>query len=131
MSPPARQTNGYLDATRSTGNPRDVEYQLFTRITGRLNRASLPQADFAELVSALDENLRMWRELALTVAEAENCLPRGLRAQLYYLYEFTAAHTQKVLRKEAEPSALIDINMSVMRGLRAQKPGKGPNSCVA
>ena len=52
MSALAQKMNGYLDATRSTGNPRDVEYQLFSRITGRLNRASLPGAPFADLAEA-------------------------------------------------------------------------------
>jgi flagellar protein FlaF len=131
MSALARNLNGYLDATRSTGNPRDVEYQLFSRVTGRLNRAIQPNASFAELAAALDENSRLWREIALDVAAAENGLPQGLRAQLFYLYEFTAAHTQKVLRNQADASALIDVNTSIMRGLRSRNPGKGPDQCLA
>ena len=131
MNALARTTNGYLDATRSTGNPRDVEYQLFSRVTGKLNRASQPDAPFADLASALDENARLWREIALDVAAAENGLPESLRAQLFYLYEFTAAHTQKVLRNQADASALIDVNTAIMRGLRSRNPGKGPDQCLA
>lgn len=131
MNALARTLNGYLDATRSTGNPRDVEYQLFSIVTGKLNRASHADAPFAELVAALDENARLWREIALDVAAAENGLPQSLRAQLFYLYEFTAAHTQKVLRNQADASALIDVNTSIMRGLRSRNAGKGPDECLA
>jgi len=45
-----------------------------------------------------------------------------LRAQLVYLGEFTRAHTQKVLRGEADPAPLIDINSAIIRGLRAPAP---------
>lgn len=131
MSALAKKMNGYLEATRTTGNPRDIEYQLFAKITGRLNRANDPDRPFSELASALSDNLRLWTEIGLNVAEPENELPKQLRAQLFYLFEFTQQHTQKALRQEADASALIDINMSVMRGLRPNNPGKGPEQCPA
>lgn len=119
MSALAPRQNGYMNATRSVGTTRDVEYQLFARITGRLNQATLGKADFKELVSAIDENLTLWRTIAFDVMDEENALPAMLRAQIFYLYEFTRSHSQKVLRKEADALALIDINTSMMRGLRA------------
>ena len=39
MNANAPLRNGYLNATRTTGSARDVEYQLFSTVTGRLNRA--------------------------------------------------------------------------------------------
>ncbi len=131
MSALAKLNNGYLDATRSTGNPRDVEYQLFARVTGRLNKGTQPETPFNQLVDALNENLGIWREVALSVADPDNELPAALRAQLFYLYEFTVAQTQKVLRGEAKAAALIEVNMSIMRGLRTNQPGKGPDPCLA
>ncbi len=112
------QTNGYMTATRSTGMPRDVEYQVFCKVTGALNRASTEPVNFSELASALNENLTLWRTIALDVIDAENGLPASLRAQLFYLFEFTQAHTPKILRREADASALIDINTSIIRGLK-------------
>lgn len=112
------QTNGYMTATRSTGMPRDVEYQVFCKVTGALNRASTEPVNFSELASALNENLTLWRTIALDVIDADNGLPASLRAQLFYLFEFTQAHTPKVLRREADASALIDINTSMIRGLK-------------
>ena len=131
MSALAKSQNGYLDATRSTGNPREVEYQMFARVTARLNKGNLPNAEFNELAAALNENLTLWREVALSVADPDNELPTSLRAQLFYLYEFTVAQTQKALRGEADIGALIEVNMSIMRGLRPKQPGKGPDPCLA
>lgn len=125
MSAVAYQQNGYLSATRSTGSPRTIEYQVFSKVTGKLNRAATPDAAFPDLASALDENLVLWRTLALEVVDDENALTPQLRAQLFYLFEFTNAHTSKVLRGEADARALIDINTSIMRGLRQSPQEEG------
>ena len=88
------QTNGYMVATRSTGMPRDIEYQVFCKVTGAINRAAnADPLNFATLADALNDNLTLWRTLALDVADVDNGLPNQLRAQLFYLYEFTQAHT--------------------------------------
>ena len=118
MTVAAHKQNGYLDATKTVGMPREVEYQLFARVTGKLNRGYRKDLDFTDLVEALHENLTLWRTLALEVIDDNNDLPDQLRAQIFYLFEFTRAHTPKVMRKEADVSALVDINMSIMRGLR-------------
>jgi flagellar protein FlaF len=102
-------------------NSRTVEYDLFAQVTRNLNAAWLTRKqNHAGLVTALYENNRLWRILAVDVAEPGNALPEALRAQLFYLYEFTRAHSEKVLAGEAEAGALIDINTAVMRGLRGQ-----------
>lgn len=127
----AMRQNGYMSATRSTGTPRDVEYQLFSRVTGRLNRADSESAGFSELAEALHENLALWTTIGLDVMESGNGLPDSLRAQLFYLFEFTRGHTQKVLRREADASALVDVNTAVMRGLRPGAVAKGADTCPA
>ena len=118
MAAMAQKQNGYLNATRTVGMPRDVEYQLFARVTGRLNQGMREGAEFRELVAALQENLTVWRTFALEVMDDNNALPAQLRAQIFYLYEFTRTHTQRVMRREATADALVEINTSMMRGLR-------------
>lgn len=125
MSALAYQQNGYVSATRSTGIPRNIEYQLFSRITGKITRATQTSSAMPQLAEALHENLMMWQTLGLDVADPANELPPQLRAQLFYLFEFTRAHTPKVLRGEADVQALIDINRSIMSGLRASPQIKG------
>lgn len=103
---------------------RSIEYEIFARVTKDLARAwSNRQADFPALARALDDNNRLWTTLATDVADTDNGLPAALRAQLFYLYEFTAEHSRKVLADAAGAGVLVDINTAVMRGLRGDTGG--------
>ncbi|MGI1662045.1 flagellar biosynthesis regulator FlaF [Palleronia sp. KMU-117] len=102
-----------------TRPPRTVEYDAFARITERLSRAATSGTHFPALAVALTDNLRLWTLLAADVANRENSLPDSLRARIFYLADFTRTHTRKVLRNAATPEALVEINLAVMRGLRA------------
>jgi len=51
-----------------------------------------------QLLEVLHENRRLWRALATDVADADNLLPKELRARIFYLYEFTSHHTSLVIR---------------------------------
>lgn len=102
-------------------NPRAVEYDLLARATKALAQASARKTGgFPALIAALDDNQRLWATLAADVAEPENGLPAKLRAQLFYLYEFTTQHSRAVRDNKASVEVLIDINTAVMRGLRGQ-----------
>ena len=113
----ARRT--YARPDTPARSPRDVEYDLLTRITRQMATAWAHRAsNYGNLVAALHDNLQMWRTFALDVAEPGNTLPQALRAKLYYLYEFTGQHSPKVLDGSASVDVLVDINTAVMRGLR-------------
>jgi len=100
---------------------RAMEAQLIGRITSRLRAAHLPgRQNFPKLVAAVHENRRMWTTMAAEVADGENALPPQLRAQIFYLAEFTEHHSQKIIRGNADVSALIDVNTAVLRGLNGQ-----------
>ena len=43
-----------------------------------------------------------------------------MRAQIFYLAEFTQIHSARVLKREAEPGILVDINTAMMRGLKGE-----------
>ena len=101
-------------------NYRALEYDLLARATKALSNAQTDKAEYAKLLAALDENQKLWSTLAADVAEPGNGLPQLLRAQLFYLYEFTAQHSRAVREKGASVEVLIDINTAVMRGLRGQ-----------
>ena len=103
---------------------RSIEYDLFARVTKRMTAAwAARSGDFAGLVRALHDNTTMWRTLASDVAEPKNGLPKALRARLFYLYEFTAQHSPKILDDRASVDVLVDINTAVMRGLRGEGGG--------
>lgn len=114
-------TPGYSRPDSTLRPMRSIEYDALARVTQRLSAAAQRQmADYPALVQALSENLGLWSTLAADVASPGNALPANLRAQLFYLYEFSEAHTRKVLNDAGSVTVLIDVNTAVMRGLRGQ-----------
>ncbi|MCV2866092.1 flagellar biosynthesis regulator FlaF [Defluviimonas sp. WL0075] len=109
--------DSYAATAASVRTPRATEYALLARTTHALTHAD----GFAALVRALHDNRRLWTTLAADVAEPGNGLPQELRARLFYLSEFTAHHSRKVLAGEADAGALIAINTAVMRGLAGEE----------
>ncbi len=100
---------------------RSTEYEAFARITHHLNSAAAKgSAGFTQLAQAIYENRQLWTTLAADVADPDNALPKQLRAQVFYLAEFTALHSRKVLTGEESPDVLVEINTAIMRGLRTQ-----------
>ncbi len=112
----------YGASAKSTGNDKNIEYQAFAHVTRALSTLDKSAIDyFVRKQEALFNNLQLWRVLAVEVANENNPLPADLRANLFYLSEFTRHHTARIHAGETDdPSVLIDINKSVMRGLRAQ-----------
>lgn len=115
----ARSVYGRPEAPHRT--PRSLEYDLLARASQRLASAWVARKErFHLLVVALEENQRIWLTLATDVADSENGLPAKLRAQLFYLYEFTAQHSRVIRDGKGSVEVLIDINKAVMRGLRGE-----------
>ncbi|OSP54762.1 flagellar biosynthesis regulator FlhF [Pseudoruegeria sp. SK021] len=106
----------YSPATSAVRTPQSIEYAAFARVTRDLKGAE----DHAALVRPLHDNRRLWTVLASSVADGDNALPTTLRAQIFYLAEFTVHYTRRILQDKADPAVLIDINAAVMRGLREQ-----------
>jgi flagellar biosynthesis activator protein FlaF len=113
----ARSVYARPEAPQKT--PRSLEYDLLARITQRLTQAwAARKESYPGLVAALDENLRLWSTLASDVSDPANSLPAKLRAQLFYLYEFTSQHSRAIREDKGSVEVLVDINTAVMRGLR-------------
>ncbi len=110
----------YTSAAAPIRNERGVEYDAFARVTHRL-KSTNPRQNYPAFVQALHENRQLWTLLAIDVADAANKLPQELRAQIFYLAEFTTYQTTKVLSSGAGTDALIEINTAIMRGLRQQE----------
>jgi flagellar biosynthesis activator protein FlaF len=114
----ARQAYSPAQSPSRTG--RSAELQVFTQATSRLRAAmETSNQNFPRFALAIHENRQLWTRLAADVAEPGNALSPDLRAQIFYLAEFTAYHSSKVLQGKASAAALIDINTAVMRGLAA------------
>ncbi len=113
--------NAYASTAAPIRTHRGTEYDAFSKITHKL-RSLDPKNDHAAMVTALHENRQLWTLLAVDVADANNQLPQSLRAQIFYLAEFTDHQTSQILAGRASAAALVEINMAVMAGLRQKGP---------
>ena len=112
----ARQA--YAPAQFPLRTPRSVEAELISKITANLKKSALnSRQSYPTFIAALHENRRMWTTMAVDVADKDNSLPSSLRAQIFYLAEFTELHSSKVINEDANVDVLIEINTAVLRGL--------------
>lgn len=115
----ARQA--YAPTQMGIRTDRSVEAQLISQITAKLRKSADNQSgNYASFMTAIHENRRMWTTMAADVADKANALPAPLRAQIFYLAEFTEHHSQQIIRGKASADALIEVNTAVMRGLNGQ-----------
>lgn len=117
--------HAYAPPKAPVETPRDIEYRAFAKITRALTEArdlDGPEAKPA-LARALHDNVRLWSALAEDCMSDGNRLPEALRAQIIGLAFFARAHMRKVMEGSDGPQALIDVNMSIMRGLRGGGSG--------
>ncbi len=113
--------NAYHQSTKTTASPRAIERQLLSQLTTALTVAEKKREDdHPGYIRALSKNLEFWTVIAGDVASEGNQLPNELRAQLFYLFEFTRHHTNKIISgdKSVDASPLIDINLNIIRGLQ-------------
>lgn len=121
MNASAMAQRAYAPTSAPTRSDRSVEYDVIARITSRLKRA-VTQNNYPKLLEALHENGTLWRTLAIDVADPANALPKPLRAQIFYLAEFTEAQTRKVIREGESAVPLLEVNMAILRGLSPEGP---------
>ncbi len=111
--------SGYASAAMPVRTDRGAEYTAFARVTSSL-KAVDPEdrLAFAAKAQAVYDNQRLWSLLASDLRQDGNRLPIELRAQLLSLANFVQKHSHAVLNGREDLEPLIDINTSIMRGLR-------------
>tara|TARA_R110002020_G_scaffold47961_1_gene137140 strand:+ start:1714 stop:2076 length:363 start_codon:yes stop_codon:yes gene_type:complete len=107
----------YAPSNTATRSPRSMEYDVIARITHRLKKA-IDEGAYPQLLEAMHENRTLWRTLQIDVADPANGLPDDLRAQIFYLAEFTSQHTRKVIHQRVSALPLLEINTAILRGLK-------------
>lgn len=124
MNTSAKARAGYGTAATPARPPRASEYDLIARVTAQLKAAEAKGHDgFAELALAVHNNQRLWTTLAIDVASDGNTMPDALRRRIVYLAEFTRQHSRKVLGRESGVTPLVEINTTILRGLRGDAGG--------
>ena len=109
----------YAPTAAPTRTARSAEYDVIARITFRLKKA-IEQKSQVALAAALHENRSLWSTLAIDVADSMNLLPADLRAQIFYLAEFTHHYSSKVLSEQLSAIPLLEVNTAILRGLKQE-----------
>lgn len=109
--------NGY--GTNAVRTARDAEYDVISRVTRMLRQASASDRP-SDRVQAIHKNNELWTLLATDLADPGNGLPDETKAGLLSLAAFSLRHGHALLAGDGGLDALIDINISIMKGLRGE-----------
>jgi len=113
-----RAERAYSDNVAPIKSAPQIEYDAFARISRQLKITDQNRRkNYTAFVEALHANRKLWRILAIDVADKSNSLPQDLRAQIFFLAEFTDAHSKRVLSEDLSITPLTDINLAIMRGI--------------
>ena len=120
MGYPQHAATAYAAIDPCLTTPGRAEAMVFAKITRRMRAVFDDKAaSFAERVSVLHDNRRLWHAVAMSCASDANAMTPELRAGLISLAGFVDRQTDAVLRKKAEADTLIEINHRVAAGLSA------------
>lgn len=108
----------YQKTQKITESPRETEYRLFGQVTKALKDIQGLDRRDKRVIDALDWNRRMWGVLAIDCGSEGNGLQIPLRAQIISLSIWVSKHSSEVMRGKADVEDLIDINSTIMEGLR-------------
>jgi flagellar protein FlaF len=109
----------YQKTQKITENPRETEYRLFGQVTHALIGVKSLEPSDKRVIDALDWNRRMWGVLSTDCGSDGNGLAIPLRAQIISLSIWVSKYSSEVMRGKADVEPLIDINTTIMEGLRA------------
>lgn len=120
MNNAALALSTYGDVATPARSERDVEYQAFARVTSNLEAVNGRETEnFAKTVDALYLNRRLWTILATDIAHDNNALEDKMKVQLVSLSIFVIKYSSTALREKSSVKPLIEINKTIMRGLRS------------
>lgn len=114
----------YGSVIRGTDTPRDIEYRVLARATAQLAAGTAPGVGPAALAEAVHDNRMIWTAFAADLAEAGNAWDDQGKARLISLAGWVIAESDRVLTQGRSPADLIEINRTVMLGLRPATPIK-------
>ena len=118
LAPANGAASAYGTVIRNTETPRDIEYRVFEKVTSALELAETAPHAFAQRIQAAHDNRTLWQALASDLTSDENVLPAELRARLISLAIWVTGETDKAVHHGASLRNLIDINHTIMVGLR-------------
>lgn len=113
--------NAYRNARSRVETPRATEHRLMSEITGEMMDARAAGLTGAALIQPLHRNREMWSAFADDCGPVGNGLPDTLRAGIVSLALWVNRFTSDVVTGREKIDALIDVNRTIMEGLRGER----------
>jgi flagellar protein FlaF len=113
--------NGYAAYGRvqnTTEDPRRIEFRLLSQVTAALRTAKSQPNDRQKFYNALVWNKKVWDAFLCDLIDDRNQLPKPMRKSLVELATWVSKQTFKVMDGNATIDSLIEVNGSVMDGLK-------------
>ncbi|MGH1422091.1 MAG: flagellar biosynthesis regulator FlaF [Hyphomonas sp.] len=108
----------YGEVRDRTASSTTIELSLFRQITAALKEvAASSTPDPASWADALSRNMSLWAILAADLMRPENEMPLEIRTGLINLSEFVRKTSMRVLSGSDEIQDLIDVNITITKGL--------------
>ncbi len=115
----ALAVKAYGEVRNRTADNKSLEAALFEQITdGMIDAENLEQDNPAKWADAVNRNLELWTALTTDLLNPDNQLPAATRKSLLELSVFVRRASMQVLSGGGELSDLIEINQSIMQGLK-------------
>jgi flagellar protein FlaF len=108
----------YGRVQNTTEGPRQIEFRLLAQVTAALRTAKSQPDDRPGYYKALIWNKKVWDAFMVDLVDDRNQLPADMRRSLIKLGAFVSKHTFAVMDGNAGIDALIEINTSIMDGLK-------------
>ncbi len=115
----ALAVKAYGEVRNRTADNKSLEHALFEQITDALREAvDQEKTDATKWADAVNRNLELWTLLSTDLLHPDNQLPESIRKSLLELSVFVRRHSMQVLSGDAQLADLIEINESIMQGLK-------------
>ena len=108
----------YARTQNTTENPRSVEHKLLGQVTAALMRAEAAPGDMHQLMDAVLWNQSVWNAFLADLSHEGNRLPVGLKKDLVSLALWVIRETDRIMDRRTGVDGLINVNKTVMQGLR-------------
>ena len=107
-----------FDTTASIKSQKQIESEAFLNVTRRLRASQHTKScDYSSFVEAISKNRKLWTLLCTDILHPQNELSTQIKASIFYLNDFVQSYSGRILSEDITAEPLIDINLSIIRGL--------------
>lgn len=118
-------------SNQESSGPKEIEYQVFCKVTRELTQARNLDSSFPAFVQAVHRNRELWSILMNDCVTPENILPGTVKTAVISLSLWVDSYSSKAIQENASLDPLIEVNQTIMKGLLAGNQKKSERGAGA